>query len=1223
MGSKNKFFIIAFVFIFIVGSLFIWFYPSETTTTSNESPTTQFTSPSLEYNGEELIDHRYINTPQKCEGYNLFMNITIEPCIAQTFTAENITHDVQFHWQGENTRNISWVFVYEGELRNGQMQVGTPHQSSKTVSYYEEEYINNFLINNVITYTDLGSPVENECDLGTVNNEQMYEVTRQTGGNQTTQNYCFDTVNPISASSFEVSGNAMIKQTEEQIFTDVVYGNKVNVEHMGSNLLGNGFNFYKVEEVSFDPDQTIYTRWTYTPRHKRIQGKWHIFGYDADLSIDEAIEQGFYIYIDPSWNNNYLEELLTVWNFEESSGPVVDAYNGTANGTNNGATRGVTGINNLAFDYDGGVPDYVDVSNNAILNQPTLTVNAWYNADVLDANNMIIAKGNRNGGDLQAFDFYLQNDGDILCTARDGSNNYLIANTGGGYAKTGEWTMITCVLDSTTNIVSVYVNGTFVVNSSSGNLDLSTSHSWRIGETQYPSSQSFDGIIDEVYVWGRRLNDTEITDLFNSGTGIFYTTPEPPTGDIYSILESPENNTITNEVSLNFTVNNSAVGIFDLVNTTLYIWNSSDDLINETTYTLSGNGSQIISFNNTPITIEDTYDWNNYICTTNGTGKVCNFSNNGNFSFTLDTTEPVITNIDNISDSIITSSDLPIGVQLNYSVSDANLDTCFYHTNENSTNQTITCNSNYTVNILTSGEKVIYAFVNDSSGYETNTSVSFDVGIYGAWQQYDEIGEGQTGNYYLQINKTSIESQTLNATLTLNNTEYVYSDLDLGTNTVLFTTSVNIPQGWGNDTGNAIFWNYSFSVNDDNYTTNSVSQDVLAITLDDCSSYTEQILNFTLYNENTRQLVNASAGSSIEVDITLTSRTDSNFSLEYSNTWTNENQALVCSPSGIINESEYRIDVVSEYGGTGYATEFFYVDNGTLDVTQNINSLTTRTVALYSLPLTDSTTFLFNFQDEDNLEVPEAIVHVFRQYIGDGEFEEVERGKQDNNGETHIHLIEEDVIYYFIVSLDSRIIYTSTNYNAKCLSEPCSIELTANPDFEPFPDDFDLMPNGNYNVSSNITTRNINLAFTSSEVVTMNLTLYKQDYTGDISIINQTSATGTSGTLTVNAPLSAGNVTYYAVVYRNNNWIATEYIDFVDNFDIYSATGTVMGFLLVGVLILMGASEGIVMGIFIILALVIVSALALINIPKGALIGFIALIGVLMWKASKISRRTQ
>lgn len=1166
----------------------------------------------LVYNGEGLIDHTDVLTPEYCHAENLGMEVEIYPCNANSFSSSDLIHDLKFTWNGGQTRNTTWIFVYEGRLEEASLEKGTVEYYNITKQVGHEEYIVDHQINNVVGFEYLGNPSVEICDRGTENNTFAYEVTRTVNGSsQLIENYCFSEYQVLGGGSYLLSGNATLYedvqvQKERYVFTEVG-----SVEYMGNDLLGNGFDYYKVEDVPFSSGQERVARWRYTPYLNRQAGKWHIFGYDSSMNLNDAIDQGLYVYMDPSWTAGLSEGLTAYWN--GSSGE--DLVTGTYNLTVNAGTPTYQGSNckiGDCIDFDSG--DVIDVSNSA--SDPLMrpeetrgwTLNVWIRM---------------NSDGAESYPFYKEGTGEYwdVQSRMHNDDKWKMQWTGGSIAHADmpvmsitTYYMMTWTQNSTS--ICSWVDGVLYTCSAVPTLGANTNTLQFNGNTN-----AYDGQFDEIGMWNRSLSSSEISELYNGGDGITYVPTSTVVGDYNVQLVDPADNTITSNQMINFTAHQNATGEWENINSTLFLWNSTSDLLNETTNILAGNGTNVTTWNISNSLDDGAYDWNVFGWWYNGSDYVGNWSFNGNFSFEVDTTAPTIVFNTTIEDQFVEA--FPHNVTLDVITSDDHLDACWYYTSDSSTNITYTCNTTTEVEFSSGGQKTIYAVANDTLGFEFQNSTTFDIGTYLQAVDIDPIGEGQTANFSLELNKTGISSETVTPILVYNNTNYGGALISsTSANRTLVVKPLTIPDGTGSPTGNVIDWHWEFNItNVGNYTASTLNQTVYSVDIDDCTTYGEVILNFSLRDEATRDLVNASGGSTIELDLDLSSKADSSIAWEYSNTWTNNNTAVVCVPSELLNNSEYRIDFVAEYVSTDRVTEFYYLDNGTLSLSDSFNSLTNKTIDLYDLAIADSTTFLFSFLDEDNLEVPNAIVHTFRQYIGQGVFYEVERAKQDDNGETHLHLVEEDVIYYFIISKDGQILFTSSTYNAKCLSTPCSIELEASPDFQDFGTDWDLIPNGTMTVSDDAATREVTLAFSTSDAATMNLTIAKQDYTGDLTVIDSDQTTASSGTITITVPQSAGNVTYYAIVYRNGEYISHSIVDFTDNTAYFGSTGSVMGFFTIIALILMGATEGILLFVFLILALILVSALALFKLGYYALIGLICAVGILVWKLIKRGRR--
>jgi hypothetical protein len=449
-----------------------------------------------------------------------------------------------------------------------------------------------------------------------------------------------------------------------------------------------------------------------------------------------------------------------------------------------------------------------------------------------------------------------------------------------------------------------------------------------------------------------------------------------------------------------------------------------------------------------------------------------------------------------------------------------------------------------------------------------------------------------------------------NATLLFNGTYYSATGINDGTYYV-FTKSIPISM---DNNAETIYWHWNFTLENSyalNRTTTTENITIYNVSLSDCAVTDGRIiLEMNLTDEETGVELNTS--SNIEVDLNITNWLNSSYSLNFHKQWINQSNISICISNDALNFTSFRIDVVAEYGADNYANEFWYLDNGTLNTSNYFNSHTLNSIKLYDLLLADSTTFLFTYTDENGLEIDDALIHTFRKYIGEGIFREVERSKQDTNGETHIHLVEEDVIYYFMVTQNGRIEYISGNYNAKCLSSPCSITLTkasagAN---------WSIVDNqgGRYLVTSDKDTRLVTLTWNIDSSDLVNMSLYKMD-NNELSIINETSKTSASSSMSLSVPYSYGNATFFVAIYRDNSFIKSSWVDFRDKGKDYFGTfGVILASLIVLALMLMSISEGAGFIVFTVLGLIVVSLMALADLNWMAIVSIICAGGIIIWK---------
>jgi hypothetical protein len=155
-----------------------------------------------------------------------------------------------------------------------------------------------------------------------------------------------------------------------------------------------------------------------------------------------------------------------------------------------------------------------------------------------------------NNGSLER-GFYVQQTagGKWLFSLFDGSGHDITSTTS---VATSTWVYITCVY--TGSVQRLYINGveegTALTYTMSG-YSRSTLSCFSLGAYQDTTgggaSNWYSGLIDEVGIWSRALTSTEITELYNSGSGLQY--PFSASGP--ANLKSYNTNVIANIKSIN------------------------------------------------------------------------------------------------------------------------------------------------------------------------------------------------------------------------------------------------------------------------------------------------------------------------------------------------------------------------------------------------------------------------------------------------------------------------------------------------------------------------------------------------------------------------------------------------------------------------------------------------------------------------------------------------
>jgi len=617
-------------------------------------------------------------------------------------------------------------------------------------------------------------------------------------------------------------------------------------------------------------------------------------------------------------------------------------------------------------------------------------------------------------------------------------------------------------------------------------------------------------------------------------------------------------------------------------------WYSTNNGTTNTTITCGQNVTGLVSY-------EGNNTW--FLWINDSLGR----TNSTNVTFIVDAVPPVLVLHSPLNDSNqVFVNEYPYNVTLNYTATDLSLDSCWYWSDINTTNTTFTCNTDQTITFMTDEPHYIYYYANDSWGNYTEQITFFNVYAHNYSQTSDknETLEGIDATFTLIVGSTGNPSTS--ATLLFNNTEYSPDTINQNSTNYFFSKTLTIPTGTGNSTGRLVNWYWQYSINNiiTDYNTSTQNMTIFAVDLDNCSTYSTLLLNMTLYDENENAVMDISNQTSrIETDISL--KLDET-TWSYNTTLVNNTNLQICVPDYIFNYSDFLLYMTTYYTATDYAAEFYHIDGQTIS-----KDTIPKIIYLRDLPLKDSTSFIFLFKDQYDIEKSDVIVETLRNYIGSSEYNIVERGKTDDNGQTALHLIEEDAIYRFKIYENEELIFSSIDYKAICEEVPCSIKLRQ--DFETTEiDEYLNNYQGVFSASANPSTRTLEIEYETQNPITLNLTLYQINYSSDEDlIIANDYATATSGKLSVNVPLSYGNDSFYYALTMSNDTIENAFVSsgWVNLKPKLSESNDAMAWLLSGLflilMVLFGAAEGLFMIVFLIMGVIAISLLLIVSIPQG------------------------
>lgn len=221
------------------------------------------------------------------------------------------------------------------------------------------------------------------------------------------------------------------------------------------------------------------------------------------------------------------DDLVSVWEFDETSGSTANDSHGSNDGTISGATINQTGKLGKCYDFDG-TDDYVDVGDDSSLRSSfgspssAISISAWINVDSYSSGidqDIIVRSSLTNSGNY-SFEFNLTYNSvnRELRMYANGANTAKIPSPNS--IGVGSWKHV--VVTHTGNAYSkIYVDGSYEsTDVSAGSLGTSIETVFLGGRSG--SSDCFDGLIDQVAIWKKSLSSDEIEYLYNDGDGVPY-----------------------------------------------------------------------------------------------------------------------------------------------------------------------------------------------------------------------------------------------------------------------------------------------------------------------------------------------------------------------------------------------------------------------------------------------------------------------------------------------------------------------------------------------------------------------------------------------------------------------------------------------------------------------------------------------------------------------------
>lgn len=232
-----------------------------------------------------------------------------------------------------------------------------------------------------------------------------------------------------------------------------------------------------------------------------------------------------------------VDNLVSYWKLDESSGNASDSVGSNTLTNKNGVTFSSGKINNgIDLEIATVQSMYIlDASQTGLDITGDISISAWIKLESLAStgNETIVAKWHATGAGFRAYQFDITQTTNLLrfqISSDGGSSNVNVAtcNTAFDVDDLGVWhhCVVTVDVSSASAGITIYIDGVAQSVTASGTQTsiANTTAQFDIGARNYlgTPTELFDGMIDEVGVWSRELTSGEVTSLYNSGNGLSY-----------------------------------------------------------------------------------------------------------------------------------------------------------------------------------------------------------------------------------------------------------------------------------------------------------------------------------------------------------------------------------------------------------------------------------------------------------------------------------------------------------------------------------------------------------------------------------------------------------------------------------------------------------------------------------------------------------------------------
>jgi hypothetical protein len=207
-----------------------------------------------------------------------------------------------------------------------------------------------------------------------------------------------------------------------------------------------------------------------------------------------------------------IDNLVSYYKLDEASGNALDAHS-TNDLTDTNTVGTATGKINNGRDFESGSTEYFFRSS-AIVTSLPISVGCWIKLEST-GDQVIFSLDASSGTEILEF---IVNAGKLsIFYNTSGGGGFVVA--GSTTLSSGVWYYASFSAESASS--QLYING---VSEGTGGMTMPSVNQTHIGTRMFSGSRDeyFDGIIDELGVWNRRVPTADWLSLYNSGSGLAY-----------------------------------------------------------------------------------------------------------------------------------------------------------------------------------------------------------------------------------------------------------------------------------------------------------------------------------------------------------------------------------------------------------------------------------------------------------------------------------------------------------------------------------------------------------------------------------------------------------------------------------------------------------------------------------------------------------------------------